>query len=239
MRLLHRLPARLATSLAAFALTLPIGAAQAAESLNLHTVAIISALTDSIHLEETGWTIFDYQNDAVPLPGWGIDARIEKEIASQISAAQTTIASVDTKKLADCEDFKACAALLPKTSEIDAYVVVLKDETLGFSPRDRWSGIGLFHGQGFSDRFKAVLHVIYTIAVIDAKTGRIIRSEQGRLSETVFGGEHSKPTTSLNPNIWPGDGSKMTEEQKNTVKSAAIPLIEDSLRFTLKELGLR
>jgi len=204
----------------------------------IKTVAVVSSL-GTLHLEETGWTVFDLKNEPVPTDSWEIDQRVRKIVEGDLAPRfQVVTAPVSTDALSDCADAESCAAKLPKSSQVDAYILIFKGISFGFSQRDRWSGIGLFHVPGPFNRFKAVAHVIYGIAVIDAKSGNVISQEGGRLPETVFGGEHAQPVQELDASVWPDDASSMNDSQKLAVQSAVFELLDQSLPYTLDQLHL-
>lgn len=223
----------------AFAQILPSSALAASKDRysDIHSVAVVSMLGNEIHLEKTGFTIFGNMNQGVEIAGWNADETIEGLIKAHLGDIEVKDIPFDKPRMANCPNSEACLSALPENANVDAFIVVISENTLGFG-RDNWSGIGLYHASGITGRLGAVLHASYMIEIISAKNRQLLDYEEGVLPETVFGGEHSKPIKELDPTTWPGDAASMTPDQKETVRREATDLLSRSVPFTLARTGL-
>ena len=201
------------------------------------TVAIISTLGDVMFLERTGWS--RSQLDQIPIPDWDLDQRIVRSLSGLLASRFQVhqFVSTTTAALTTCTDLDSCAAHLPRTSDVDAYVLISKRLSQGFGGAGQgWVGIGLWHYSNLFDATKALVHVGYTLSVIDANDGHIIDTTEDYLPETVFGGEHAHAVQEVAISPWPDDPAQFNNEQRGQVRETVVRLIELSLPFTVGRL---
>jgi hypothetical protein len=191
-------------------------------------------------LEQRGWTVFDNQRDPVPILDWRVDDHIRNILLPLVSSRfQIHDLPGVPAGLADCTGTYNCSRLLPKTAEFDAYILVSKSVSQGFGGGGgEFTGIGVFHVPGLIGRGKAVSHVIYQITIVDAHTGHVIEAELGKLPDTVFGGEHAWPVSDLDISVWPEKARTLSKEQEDAIHRSTMSLIDESLPYTAKQLGL-
>lgn len=214
----------------------PAASASEASRLDgIRTIGVVPRLGDVLHIEETGFTVFDRLNDTVNIRDWHIAEAIQADITANLRG-RFELVSPALAALPDCTDAESCAVSLTHTSLADAYVVAFPATSTGLSQRDEWSGIGVFHVPGPFSRFKSIVHVMYRLALLDGKTRQVIRSVEGRLPDTVFGGEHAKPIKELDASTWPGDASHLTGAQREALRAAVTDLLHQSIPYTIDQL---
>jgi hypothetical protein len=207
-------------------------AASGDEYANIHTVAVISALGDSLTLEGVG--LLGQTNQSVSIAGWGIDSWITAEISKRLSRRFTVLSfPVNTTSIAKCDGLEQCAGMLPHTDAVDAYVVVLKQWAVG-SSRD-FHGIGIWHPPAIG-RSTSMVHVVYGIAVVAARTGEIIDHGKARLPDSGFFGPDS-PMEDIPESLWPESG-EIGAAQGEALRAVILDLITRSLPSALKSAEL-
>jgi hypothetical protein len=227
--------AALAIVLAVFASRPAIGG----EYAHIRTVAVVSAIGDSLSLQGVGFGRFGGTQELVPITDWGIDAWMKDKVSQQLSGRFIIKpVSVDAAAPARCDGFEQCANSLPRTDAVDAYVLVFKHwvpEPLGGNSNIR--GIGIYHHPGLGDSFTFV-HAIYVVAVIEARTGEMIDHGTGRLPGGDFLGGHPDPVQDVPETLWPDGSTQLNAEQKNPVRNIVMKLLADSLPHALQNAGL-
>lgn len=221
--------------LACYGLVQPLYA-QSGELSGIRTVVVVPRLGNVLHIEETGFTVFDREDDRADISAWHLQDGIRAGVEHALQRSFQIAAPTTSPELADCTDVESCSAALPPTGNADAYVLVFPIEAQGFSPRDKWTGIGVFHVPGPFSRLKSVIHVLYGVALIDGKTGRVIRHVDGRLPEATFWGEHEQPIRELDASTWPGDAAHLTEPQREALRTAVVDLLNQSIPYTMSQL---
>jgi hypothetical protein len=216
------------------------GAAYADDELrHVNSAAIVSVLGDVMFFERRGWTAFGNRLDQLPIENWAVDERIGKALSLLLANRfQLHRPPAMPPGSANCVGVQECAQLLPRTSEFDAYILVTKSVSPGLGFGRDFTGIGVFRGPGIFGHVKAIVHVVYDFAIVDARTAKVIAVVPGKLSETVFGGEHAWPVADLDASDWPDSPSTISEEVKTQIEQAVVSLVDGSLPYTAKQLGL-
>src|SRR5690348_6977357 len=97
-------------------------AADRDEYAGIHTVAVVSAIGDSLHFTVAPRIFSLGGSDSLPISSWGIDPWLATQIAQSIGTRfSVKTIRVDTSAVAKCDGREQCANALPRTDQIDAY----------------------------------------------------------------------------------------------------------------------
>ena len=213
--------------------------ASAAKYSSIHSIAIVSHIGNEFSFERSGMTIFDNHLDHASLDGWALDQRFVDSLTKILSSRYVIKSEpASSFSLDGCDSPSDCAKLLPRSADFDAYVVVYGSTSRGFgAPGQEFNGVGLFYIHGFIRSAHTALHVIYGIAVIDAKTGSVIDWTGGQLSKSYFG-DHPPPVMDADGSLWPETVPNLTTQQIDAIKASISQLLDDSIPSTVDALGL-
>jgi hypothetical protein len=238
----------LLTALLAFSCTLPARAAGGTdEYADIHTVAVISAIGNSIKLSNVGVMVFSNSEESIAAADWGIDDLVVANISKALSgrfAIKTAIydpvafSTQETGWGNNKVPVEKLVAALPDRDGVDAFVVVfpvyLEDPISMSSVRVR--GLGLYrHSYGFRDVI--VAYAFYDIAVVDAHTDKIIAEKYaGTGASPSF--RDNLPWEGCSDSIWPETAATMTNNQKQALQTEIKYLVRRSLPWTISQLQL-
>jgi hypothetical protein len=227
---------------AALLLWIPIAASAAGrdEYAGIHTVAVVSAIGDTLHFTEAP-RMFSGGTDALPISSWGIDPSVETQIAQAVGTRFTVkTISVDTSAVAKCDGREQCADALPRTDQVDAYVVAYNAaaaDPIGGS--GDIFGLGMYHHQGLLGMADVhSVYAIFAVAVVNARTGEIIDYGTAKLPEAHFLGEHLNPIEAIPESAWPANPPNLAPDQQATVKQTLTRLIATTLPYALHSAHL-
>jgi hypothetical protein len=209
-------------------------AASGDEHATIRTVAVISAIGDSLSLEGVG--LLGQTEQSVSIAGWGIDSWITAEVSKRLSGRFTVLSvPINPTSVAQCDGIDQCAGMLPHTDAVDAYVLVLKEWTPGNDRRD-FRGIGIWHVPTIG-RSGSMVHVVYGIAVISARTGEVINHGRARSPDSGFFGP-AAPMEDIAESLWPENAAEMSAAQGEALRAVILDLIARSLPSALKGADL-
>src|SRR5665213_929498 len=205
------------------------GVALAGEDLRaIKSVAIVSTISNVMHLVRHG--VRDVQ-----IADWGLNEEVESKLRTLLSKRFEVLQpSKLSENLAGC---LPCADLLPKTSDVDAYILVSTGITRSGLMTEAM-GIEMDYHSMVWSKDKAAVFAIYDLSVIDARTGRVFAREQGMLPDVFSWGEHYKPVMDMDGSVWPRDDQDMTADQKRTVHDAVFGMMDRSLPFMVQYMKL-
>lgn len=207
---------------------------------NIHNVAIISAVGDSFALERHG-SFFVSSRNLIPISDWNLDADIEAQIASALDK-RFTVKALDIDRTALANDLAPLAntpltpyKTLKPTSEVDAYILVLKLPNTFYARFDPDTGIGLLRNGSLLWNAGVYLFANYSILVVDAQTLKPLTSYQGVASPAW-------PSRVLlrrvDDTLWVGDETTLTPQHMDTVRGLVFEMMHDSVGETLMNMGL-
>jgi len=218
------------------------GVAKASDDafVNIHSVAVISAMGDDVGMYNFGTTIFtdvayDIHTD------WNVDAQIVSEVTNALAdrftvknisvdpQAVSRIVKISRAPVFGPEYDEAVAEFirsLPKSSGIDAYVIVLpgaivrsylngRNEQGLHGTRD----VGLFNS-------RLVFEALYFIGVYDAVTGK--RIELG----------NEAAVEECSSEMWETKEDSLTAEQKSRIRQEIFSLTSRSIPYSLARAHL-
>jgi hypothetical protein len=207
---------------------------------NIHTVAVISAVGDQLELNHRA-SFFAHKLTKTPVSDWSLENEIEAKMAATLDKRWTVKAvSVDRAKLANVViDYNARTLQTPidgltQTSDVDAYIVVLKNSGPVGGLSDPASGIGLWHAKSFDDENSGIF-ARYVIAIVDPHALKPVWIQRG-LTSPAHSPEIPLLVTS-NAN-WPKDGGAPTPEQAQTLHTAFSDIMNDSIPETMFRMAL-
>jgi hypothetical protein len=225
--------------LALVVLTATGATVSAGEYTDIHAVAVVSAIGDSLEFTKVEFHLGPYHAPTFPID-WGIDAWMQQQITAALSN-HFVIKPVPVNRIAlsQCDGFEQCADALPKTDGVDAYILIFKHwrgDPIGGTRDIR--GIGLYHNPGVIGASSTFVYAIYVVAVIDAKTGRMIGHGTGRMGEAGFLGSYDDPIEKVSEGLWADSPDQFSNEQQSSVKGTVLRLLEVSLPHALRNANL-
>jgi hypothetical protein len=159
--------------------------------------------------------------DSVSVGDWTLNAKAESAVSYSLSAGFHIVPAGDPNA--------------------DAIVIISPrvGPALGAGPMQvPMTAIGVLHVNSPFGRFKAVVHAMYTLSVVDAKTGAVLTSASGKLPNTDFFGEHADPIEELPASVWPDNPKMLANGQRAAIKESVERLLAGSLRYTSQTLLL-
>jgi hypothetical protein len=221
----------------AAAFTCPASAAD--EYGKVHTVAIVSTVGTNLILKRIGIMVFGNSETTVSPAQWKIDDLIAQKMTEALSPHYRVLpVTFDSAKLEKCWDWEKCVAMLPPNPSVDVYIFVKEAEIYMRGGNLDPHGFGIYRTQvPFSDDMN-MLHVLYRVDVVDARTGDEIDHGTARLSDTVSLGEHMPPTMPLNPPMLPNSDSQLSDAQLDLLRPMIVNLIQRSYVHALMNANL-
>jgi hypothetical protein len=207
---------------------------------NVKSVAVVSALGDRLDLAWRG-TMFRHDVNVMPIPAWNLDSEIEAQIKAALDKRFTVKSvAVDRAKLSQAT-FGVDSSRLPTpvdgltaTSDVDAYIVVLKQPGTVGPLSDAISGLGVWKQVPFDSEITGVF-ANYAVALVDAHTLRPVRWHVGLASP------HWPSATlyrTVSNALCPADATTLTSDQQAGVHTTITDIMSDSLGETLLRMGL-
>lgn len=195
-------------------------------------VAIVSAAADIVTLDHDT-ALFGRGARTLPIGDLKLDARIEALAAAALDHRYTVVPpppGVDRATLASHamgRDYRGLYDGLPTSSDIDAYIVVMKCSD-GPVPDTAHIGISLAIA---GKRVRVI--AAYGIGVIDARTHKIISNGSAQATPNR---EVATPQAPVDAALWT-DG-QFTPTQAGGLRTAVDGLLVDSIPETLLQIGL-
>jgi hypothetical protein len=223
--------------LMALAISTACRAASQDEYANIHSVAIISRVGDTMTLQNVGTTIVTNSLAQLPIADWNIDEAIESQAADLLSP-RFAVKPIDTSKLAPGQSLSDFVKTLPPQDGIDAYVLIEKDVRTGIlgHTAETYEGLGLFRlGLIFSYDYE--VFAAYIVHVVDARTGKEIDYGRAALNDGGLLGDEAAMSKSNAAN-WAETADALTDAQKQALRTELEQLVRDSLPHALKRTHL-
>ncbi len=233
-------------------LTTALGPLARAEGLTtrdgraVRNVAVVSRLGDTAVLFHAVMGVpigaFEPERHPVVIPGFGIDARIERAAASLLAPGFNIVALQPGVADSASDTWERRTAgektrNLPPRDDIDAVLVVCRDDSLDEVGDTMLTieGLGLYH------RFKLFGYItaafaVYRVMLIDARTGETITDRESGMETGIF--EPSLPVKRLDDARWPADDATLSPEQVALLRDDLTALVDESLVWTLRKMKL-
>ena len=206
----------------------------------IHAVAVISAVGDRLELNHRG-AFFRHSDTTTPIEDWNLDGEIEAKLAASLDK-RLTVKSVtaDRTKLAKLTitfDDKTLATPLDgltQTSDVDAYIVVLKNSGPVGGMSDTVSGLGLWNMNGAGGESSGAF-ARYALAIVDPHTLKPVWLQRG-IASPAFSSEI--PLQFASNADWPKDGGAPTPEQAKRLRQTFAKMMDDSVPETMLRMTL-
>ena len=188
-------------------------------------------------------------NPPLEISEWKFDDQIEQMTRGELSK-RFTIKNISINRDAlmasqiadDAGNYTPAFSGLQTTSDVDAYVVIIKHppsfaaydgRVVGNEPGSR--GIGLWRTKvlGYDAHINAYLS--YAVAVIDARTLKIIRWSESTASPKYA---QALPLQEVDSKLWTTNSATLTTDQREVIRQNLVTLINDSIPETLLHLRL-
>jgi hypothetical protein len=212
----------------------------------IRNVAVVSTIGDSFTMAYRT-VMFEHHTTSIPIGDWNLDMHIEAMIRAQLDK-RFTVKSVPVDR-GSLESVLAAAPFpglpysvlpatingLPMSSDVDAYVVVIRRVGPMGDATDPVSGVGIWKRKPFGSEFTE-LFANYAIVVVDAHTLGTIAHLPGVASR-----HQPIPTVyrSIDNAIWPsGEVDALAPAQIAQVQQILNDMLADSMGETLLEMGL-
>lgn len=196
------------------------------------SIAIVSALGDKAILLDAGGFFTKDERTDIPAADWGIDAEAEAMARDCLSQNYTLKNLPADRGVLGGQWWKGqkdeLTVPVPPTQEVDAYLLILKDDTRNLN------GIGLLHDSGLYGESTAAF-ANYVIFLVDAKTGKPITGQRAVMNAKS---SRSNPVDKVSNAWWPKKGAAMTPEAVDGVRDTLRHLLADSIGETLYRMGL-
>ena len=219
---------------------------QANRFSQIRNVAVVSTIGDLFTMAYRT-VMFEHHMTSVPIGDWNLDMHIEAMIRAQLDK-RFTVKSVPVDR-GSLENVLAAAPFpglsysvlppvingLPTSSDVDAYVVVIRRVGPMGDATDPVSGVGIWKRKPFGSEFTE-LFANYEIVVVDAHTLGPIAHLSGVASR-----HQPIPTVyrSIDNAIWPsGEVDALAPAQIAQVQQILNDMLTDSTGETLLEMGL-
>lgn len=209
-------------------------AADRDEYAAIHSVAVVSAIGDSLFFENDGPLSGDHI-EPLDISAWGIDSWVKQKVTEALAPRfSVQPLEVDATAVKGCTLPGQCASDLPHTDSVDAYVLVFK--TWAPNPITGMgdvAGLGLLYHPGiFGIGTFYAIHSVYGVAIIDARTGKVVDHGTARTDE------HNTPAEIAPADLWPEHPPEMTAEQQNKAKEIIMRQIDKTLLHALRNANL-
>lgn len=223
----------------------PTNDAQTAGALaKIHSVAVVSALGDQIHLVTPGnpWTN-QTKEQVAPPTAWTLDTEIEA-VARPILARHFKVETVtlDRSALAKLSMDNGNSApppplSLPASDAVDAYIVIAKANYR----EGMFEGVGLWHWTPLLDETTGV-YVNYDILVVDAKTSAVlahypVKAGEKHPCDTPRRFGSGLPECEVSGKFWPKTPGALTPQAQDVIHQRLTEIFAVTLPETLSQLG--
>jgi hypothetical protein len=206
---------------------------------NIKNVGIVSAIGDSLMMEHRGaW--FAHDTDHVAVADWKLDDAVEHMVAAELDKRFTVKPVVaDRAKLSALDMKFTDAALttpmdgLTPSSDVDAYIVVLKHNSFMGPIFSGVAGPGVWHSTPVGSDSTSIF-VNYSMALVDAKTLKTIWIVWG-----VTSPDHATRyvVEDADGSLWADKGA-LSPDQLAKIHPVVLDELADSVPETMMRMAL-
>ncbi len=211
---------------------------------DIKSVAIISAIGDTVTFQDIGTTVFENKNEPASIASWGIDDLVTETAAARLKGRydvrslnydRSAFLNVDGSALGDI--VRSAGGEEP----IDAYIVVEKLRTADVigQTNQPLEGLGLYR-RNFLGLNTVAVYAAYRVVVVDGHSFGIIGSAEGRLpnrGRLVFK-EEKTAYQRVGRRLWAASLDAMSDAQRTQLESTLKNVIAKSLVKALGDLKL-
>lgn len=207
----------------------------------IRTVAVISAIGDEVVLQNVPLFIWDQAEYRHPFAKFGLDEHVTSEV-SRLLATRYEVRTVtyDRSAFVDTNEYRVDDVLRSQTptTEVDAFVVVLKGGAGVGNTRNIASGLGAVRFTGFTDRRD--IHAVYRIAVIENGSFKLLgRADAMDPSASFYDGHLTEaPHQEAESSLALPEEAALTPAQEQRMAVILRSLIDATLARTLQRLNL-
>lgn len=225
----------------------------------IKTIGVASIVGDVMFYTRVGITIFDTDKTAGDTSAWGIDEGVIQTLKTRLNGQYNIVpVAIDRAAAVNTKANKGLAAqevvynaITPPDTPVDAYLILVPTRSGDFIGKSRYSlfGLGIYRSVGYGIQVYAACDLY----LIDAKSKALIGGGQlgftvdkvsavdflkpENLGAAMRGAElaHRRvPDKLAQAKDWPA----FTPEQLEQVKAGITSLLNDSLDYPLKGMGL-
>jgi hypothetical protein len=201
-------------------------------------VGVVSAIGDTLAVTKTGFTVFNNEDNKLPIDAWRIDDLVFSKVSAvlgkhfnlkRVSVPKGAFAVLeeDHSPLYDsAEDVKVILGRITTTTKCDQYVVVMKTN-IKFQNGQRIDGLGI-HSQG-SQYFA---YAQFTINIYDGQNFSLLGKHPAVTARKNFLGVTLKPAREVDETWLPTANATLSP----TAKDGFRALVLESLEATVPEL---
>lgn len=207
------------------------------------SVAVLSSIGRNLELIRWGFGTYFNTHVELDVSDWRIDDMIETR-ARELLGKRFAIKDLTVDRLAltksrlmdDKKKFNPEFPALGRTSEIDAYVVFVRlPQRPDNQPAPGWaeeSGLGVWNNNNDN---KAFIFAHYAVAVLDARTLKVLRVQAATMSP-----KYPTDTSylSTNDDLWPVSNTQLSPNQSEKIQSTLETILKDSVDETLLRMGI-
>lgn len=206
---------------------------------NIRSIAIISAIGDSITFASVGPFNFHRGAWSLSIVDWGVDDQLEQEVARKLGGHFNIVHAIYDRPSFSREISHAITVEEPPINDlisklstpVDAYLVISKHGT-----RSTHEYLNLMGGINVLEQTNAFRKPVYALCIliqvqlIDAKTDVPIAENIVVLKPGI---RYDDPENQFDPSLWPHDGTDLTAVQESELRKQVvaklIPIIDGSL----------
>jgi hypothetical protein len=209
---------------------------------DIHSVAVVSVISDQLKFDQVGTIAFDQSHDARPIDDWHLDAQIETDIRSAIGKRfAVKDVAVDREHLSRARlddsggNVEAVFPGLNARDDVDAFVIVVKRPMLLWK-HGHAAGLGVFNQATETNAAgSSEVYASYAVAVLDAHSLKLIRYAKGTVGPPY---STQVPRRDIDTSLWPENGAALTRAQSAGIENGLLTLMNDSIADTMLRMGL-
>jgi hypothetical protein len=223
-------------------------AAKQAPAQNGNCVGVVSQLGDKFTVKKVGYTVFENEENKVPVESWHIDDLVAAKISGllgkrtavlRIPYKKDAFASLDTPKLfrdLDAE-FGEIVRTITAGTRCARYVVVTGGASSFGSSNQSLVGLGIAAGKKpFFTGALYYIHTLFVVRVYDGETFTQLTRKAASIGQPTFLAMIHGPHREVDESFWPVSPDVAAQNVK--LRDAIRELVAQSLDATLPELKL-
>lgn len=220
--------------------------ADAATKLNdIKSIAIISAIGDSITFARVGSLDFHAGAQSLSISNWNVDDQVEQDVAKKLGNRFKIIhVAYDRPSFAQevvhtltLEEPPIRDLVSRLSAPVDAYLVISKRGTNSTHEYlNLTGGINVLEQTSMFRKPVYALCVLIEIQLIDSKTNETVARDEIVIKPGV---RYDDPANQLDPSLWPADGTHLTEFQSSELRKQATGKLILAIDNSLTAMGLQ
>lgn len=218
-------------------------AARQAPPQNSNCVGVVSNLSEKFVVKKTGFTVFQNEENEVPVDAWHLDDLVVAKISAalgkravvrRIPYHKEAFASLETPKLfRDTEaEIREVVRTLATGTRCTHYLVVTRAYYNIGNSKPTFSGIGILH----TGMARVTAYALFSLRLYDGETFTLLKRANAPSDESIFLQPIHGPHRQVDESFWPE--SPDTAAQNAKLREAIRELVSQGMDATLPELPL-